>query len=85
VTFRPVSGSEKRFDASTDKKRGDSPNNAILAPEAMPRYLGNVFDAAKSDENSLILCEPFGCFGIKTYTHENTVPSPARKKKNVRL
>jgi hypothetical protein len=68
VTFRPVSGSEKKFDARTDKKRGDNPNNAILAPEAMPRYLGNVFDAAKSEENN-----------------ENTVPRPARKKKNVRL
>lgn len=53
VTFRPVSESEKRFDARTDKKRGDSPNNAILAPEAIPMYLGNVFEAAKSEENNL--------------------------------
>lgn len=53
VTSRPVSGSEKKFDARTDKKRGDNPNNAILVPEAMPRYLGNVLDAAKSEENNL--------------------------------
>ena len=53
MTFKPVSGSEKKFDARTDKKSGDSPNNAILAPEAIPRYFGNAFDAAKSEENNL--------------------------------
>jgi hypothetical protein len=37
VTFKPVSGSVKKLDANTDKNSGDKPNNAMLAPEAIPR------------------------------------------------
>jgi len=51
----------------TDRKRGERPNSAMLIPEAIPRWFGKFFDAAKREEK-----------------YENTVPSPAIKKKTAR-
>lgn len=54
VTFRPVSGSEKKFEeAIRERNSGDRPNIAMLALEATPRYFGNVLDAENNEENSL--------------------------------
>jgi len=67
VTFKPVSGLVKKLDAMVERKRGERPNSAMLVPEAIPRWFGKFFEAAKSEEK-----------------YENTVPSPAIKKKAVR-
>jgi len=38
------------LEAMTERKRGERPNNAMLVPEAIPRWFGKFFDAAKSEE-----------------------------------
>ena len=42
-------GGVKR-DARRDKKSGERPNTAMLVPDAMPMYWGNVLVAAKTSE-----------------------------------
>lgn len=54
ITFRPVSGSVKKFEeAIRERNSGERPNIAMLALEAIPRYFGNVLDAENNEENSL--------------------------------
>jgi hypothetical protein len=50
VAFNPISGSVKKLDAMIESNRGERPNSAMLVPEAMPRWFGKFFDAAKSEE-----------------------------------
>jgi hypothetical protein len=38
VTFKPVVGSVKNRDAKRERKSGDKPKNAMLAPDAAPGY-----------------------------------------------
>jgi hypothetical protein len=50
VTFKPVDESVKYLDARRERKNGDRPKSVILAPDAAPRYRGNILEAAKRDE-----------------------------------
>jgi hypothetical protein len=43
----------KKLDAMTERKSGERPNNAMLIPEAIPRWFGKFFDAAKIEEKYL--------------------------------
>jgi hypothetical protein len=40
----------KNFEPIIVKNMGDSPKKAMLVPDAMPMYLGKVFEAANRDE-----------------------------------
>jgi hypothetical protein len=37
-TFKPVVGSVKNLDAKRERKSGDKPKNAMLAPDVAPGY-----------------------------------------------
>jgi hypothetical protein len=54
VTFKPVEGSVKYLDARTERKSGDKPKSAMLAPDAAPRCRGKAREAAKSEEKYLL-------------------------------
>ncbi|OJT14596.1 hypothetical protein TRAPUB_8842 [Trametes pubescens] len=43
----------KYLEATTERKKGESPNIDMLVPEAIPMYRGNVFVAAKTSEKYL--------------------------------
>lgn len=45
--------SVKNVVAMVDKQSGERPKSAMLAPEAIPGYLGKVLEAAKRDEKYL--------------------------------
>lgn len=53
VMSRPVSGTVKKCEATRERKRGESPNNAMLEPDAMPLKLGKFFAAANIAEKNL--------------------------------
>lgn len=53
VTLKPYSSEVKYVEARSERKSGDSPNKAMLVPEAMPIYSGKFFEAANKDEKYL--------------------------------
>jgi len=50
VTSKPVDESVKYLEARRERKNGERPKSVILAPDAAPRYRGNILEAAKRDE-----------------------------------